>query len=129
MILLDTSVMVNIWRKPTHQAHQALRTHVPHVAGVTRAELMHGAKDSGDLAWMERALADFQNVSAQDETWVQHGRNLYNLRRAGVTVPFQDVLLATLAIENGLEVWTYDAHFQMMQRVLTDLKLFQPEPE
>jgi predicted nucleic acid-binding protein len=39
-------------------------------------------------------------------------------------MPFQDVLLAAVAIDHGAELWAYDAHFRMIQGVLTDLRLF-----
>jgi hypothetical protein len=129
MILLDASVIVDLWRKPTDRVREILESNYPYVAGVTRAELMRGARDPSDLMNVEGALADFSNLPTKEATWLQLGRNVYALRRAGISVPFQDVLLATLAIQNRLEVWTYDAHFQMMQRVLTDLKLFQPDAE
>jgi predicted nucleic acid-binding protein len=44
-----------------------------------------------------------------------------------VTVPFADALIATIAIENALAIWTRDSHFAQIQGVLTDLRLF-PEP-
>jgi predicted nucleic acid-binding protein len=46
-----------------------------------------------------------------------------------VIVPFPDVLLATVAIENGLELWTDDSHFLHIQRVLPALRLFQEPAE
>ena len=47
---------------------------------------------------------------------------------AGVTVPFPDVVLVTLAIDSGVELWTRDKHFALMQTVLPALKLFQEPP-
>jgi predicted nucleic acid-binding protein len=38
--------------------------------------------------------------------------------------PIQDVILASIAIEGGYEVWTRDAHFTAIQRSLPTLKLF-----
>ena len=39
-----------------------------------------------------------------------------------------DVVIATVAIENDIELWTRDAQFQLIQRVLPRLKLFQEPP-
>jgi predicted nucleic acid-binding protein len=41
-------------------------------------------------------------------------------------VPFQDALIATVAIHYGLPVWAEDVHYPAMQRILQDLKLFDP---
>jgi len=46
----------------------------------------------------------------------------------GVTVPLTDALIATLGIENDLEVWALDSHFVAMQSVLTRLRLYTPSP-
>ena len=37
-------------------------------------------------------------------------------------------LIATVAIEINIELWTYDSHFQMIQSVLPQLRLFQEPP-
>jgi predicted nucleic acid-binding protein len=41
---------------------------------------------------------------------------------AGVTVPFSDAIIATVAIENGVELWTRDRQFTLIQSVLPALK-------
>jgi len=50
------------------------------------------------------------------------------LRSKAMTVPFPDAVLATLDIENDVEVWARDPHFPMMQTILPRLKLFQEPP-
>ena len=42
----------------------------------------------------------------------------------GLAVPFQDAIIAYLAIKYNCEVWTNDKHFKLMQVVLPELKLF-----
>ena len=51
-----------------------------------------------------------------------------DLGSKGITVPFPDALIATLGIENDIEVWARDPHFPMMQKVLPQLQLFQEPP-
>ena len=58
--------------------------------------------------------------------WI--GRNQSTLSAHGVTVPLIDTALATIAIAVGIELWTYDAHFTLIQGVLPALKLFQEPP-
>jgi len=43
-------------------------------------------------------------------------------------VPLIDTALATIAIESGIELWTYDSHFALIQGVLPTLRLFQEPP-
>jgi len=129
MILLDASIIVGFWRKPTERARTILQNSDVSVAGVTCAELMHGARSPRDLDRLEQLLAGFSYLRTEESTWPQLGRNLNALRKAGVSVPFQDALLATLAVMHGLEVWTTNRHFEMMQAVLPELKLFRPDTE
>jgi predicted nucleic acid-binding protein len=53
------------------------------------------------------------------------GQNLSALAARGVTVPFPDALIATVAIDNDLEVWHHDVHFTLMHTVLPQLRLFK----
>lgn len=53
---------------------------------------------------------------------------MFLLRTNGVTVPYQDVVIATVAIENDLELWTRDGQYTLIRNVLPGLKLFQEPP-
>ena len=39
-------------------------------------------------------------------------------------MPFQDVLIAAVAIDHKADLWSYDAHFRTIQTVLSGLILF-----
>lgn len=54
--------------------------------------------------------------------------NDHALRAAGLSVPFADAVLATVAIANDVELWARDIHYPMIQTVLPQLKLFQEPP-
>lgn len=125
MILLDTSVIVDYWRKPSLAVKDALSSLKPCICGVVLAELLHGASNEKEIERTETSLAGFARVGIPDDIWRQLGLNLAALRKAGLKIPFQDVLLATVAIAHGMELWTLDAHYTRIQTVLTDLKLFR----
>ncbi len=67
-------------------------------------------------------------MAIRKKTWANLGRNLAQLGAKGITVPFADALIATVAIDNDLELWNYDRHFADMQKLLPALKLFQEPP-
>jgi predicted nucleic acid-binding protein len=98
------------------------------ICGVTRAEILAGARNPADLDRIASSLDALEQVAIVEEVWDLLGRNLSLLRSAGVTVPLADAMIATLAIENDLELWTRDAHFVRIQGILTGLRLFQAEP-
>ena len=129
MILIDTSVLVDYLRSPTDRALRLFEQNEAAICGVTRAEVLAGARKPADLDRIARSLDVLGQVGIAEGLWDVLGKNLSLLRAAGTTVPFADALIATLAIENGLELWTRDIHFARIQSVLTGLRLFQEPAE
>ena len=125
MILLDASVIIDFWRGPTEALRKVFLENSFCISGVTLAELLHGAKSESDITRIQDALGDFHVLGITEQIWGELGRNLFALRKAGPSVPFQDAILATLAIHHGLSLWATDNHFQMMQSVLRELELFR----
>ena len=46
------------------------------------------------------------------------------LKKSGLTIPFQDGIIAYLAIKNDCQLWTFDNHFKLIKTVVPVLKLF-----
>ncbi|HZL34780.1 MAG TPA: PIN domain-containing protein [Tepidisphaeraceae bacterium] len=127
MILVDACVLFDHLRGKDLRLAGYFRSLPCAVCGITRAEVLHGARHPADRAALVRWLNCFAQVLVPDSTWDCVGDNLAKLRTSGITVPFPDVVLASVAIEGAHEVWSRDAHFPVMRRVLTALRLF-PEP-
>lgn len=128
MILADTSIVITCQRRPTPRLLKILLDHNAAICGVTEAEVYAGARTPAEFARCAAVLSAFQRVSIPDSIWTVLGHNLCSLRASGNTVPFMDALIATVAIENNLELWTYDAHFFQIQFVLPNLHLFAEPP-
>lgn len=73
---------------------------------------------------MEEALNDFTYLSFSEKDWILLAKQFITLKQNGLVVPFQDAMIAYLAIKNDCKVWTNDKHFKLMQVVLPGLKLF-----
>ncbi len=127
MILVDTSVVIDALRSLAPKWQQLFVAHQAAICGVILAEVLHGARDALHYQQLTAALAKFPYLDMSDNLWATVGQHLYNLRRNGVTIPLADVIIATLAISHGVELWTRDAHFATIQTVLPGLQLF-PEP-
>jgi predicted nucleic acid-binding protein len=125
MILLDTTVLVDCLRTPSQKLRGVSRREEIAISGVTREEVLHGAKNAQDFQRLLYALDRFHQVPIDGDTWNRLGRNLYSLRGQGIAVPFPDALIATVAIQQGLEIWTRDAHFARIQTAIPDLRLFR----
>jgi predicted nucleic acid-binding protein len=128
MILVDSSVIFDHTRGKDPRLAQLFKTLSVAVCGVVRAEVLHGARNPKDRTALLALLNRFAQLPTPEGVWDALGDNLCTLRTRGVTVPVPDALLATLAIIHGLELWTRDAHFKLIQGVLTGLRLFAEPP-
>lgn len=129
MILMDTTVLVHYLRTGSAAVKAVLETGQAAICGVTRAEILHGAKTPADAKSLAAALDALPQVPVDEDIWDDLGLNLSALRSRGLPVPFPDALIATVAIRHGLEVWTYDNHFTAIRTALAALQLFNgPRP-
>ena len=125
MILVDASVIIDFWRAPTTVADEILSRADVCICGITLAELMYGALDEDDSVRIRMKLKRYVQLAIQEEDWPFLGQNLCRLRRIGLRVPFPDAMLATLAVQHDMELWSLDAHFVQIQKAIPSLKLFQ----
>ncbi len=124
MILVDTNIIIDFWRKPNAEMTTVFSTKDIAVCGVVKAELLYGARSSTDCYRILNALAVFPCLDLCATDWDILGKNLYDLRSHGVTVPFQDAIIATTAMINGASIWTNDKHFALIKKVFTNLVLY-----
>ena len=126
MILVDTNIIIDFWRNPSEALKKIFLEETVAICGITKAELMHGAKSEKDLLTISEALSDFEYIPLDESIWDEVGKLLYRLRKNGITVPFQDVVLSALALRHNLLLWTNDNHFALIKTVIKDLRLFSP---
>ena len=126
MILCDTTILVRYVRGDA-DVQRIVATIPAAVCGVTVAELLHGTRSPAERVQLMQVLARFGRLTVPDAIWEPFGDALAALRAAGLRLPFADVLIASVAVHAGLELWTRDRHFALMQPALPGLRLF-PEP-
>lgn len=124
MVLVDTNIIIGFWRKRDSSMERIFLTEDVAVCGVVKAELMHGARSKEDVERIMAALSPFPCLDMEKGDWDKLGRNLYELRSHGITLPFQDVLIATIAISNDAQVWTNDLHFARIREIVPELRLY-----
>ena len=127
MILVDTSVVIDFagkgreaGRPPSDAFRRRLRDRACGIA-CRRRDPKHRAN-------LLTLLATFNHLAIPDSIWDDVGDKLAFLRSKGITVPLPDAVMATLGMENNLEVWSRDPHFYAMQKILPALKLYKETP-
>lgn len=127
MILADTNVIIDFWNKPTEPARKIFDENDIATCGVIKAELLRGSNSEKQFSQIENALRDFSYLPFSESDWPSLAKQFITLKQNGLAVPFQDAMIAYLAIKNNCEVWTNDKHFKLMQMVLTELKLLESD--
>ncbi len=126
MILVDTNIIIDFWKNPDQEKIDIFNNNEIAICPVIMVELIHGAKSEKQKVKIKEAIGELHMLPIDEETWDFFGDLLYKLRTSGVTVPFQDALVAAAAVTNGCLLWTNDKHFPMISRVFPELKLLEP---
>lgn len=125
MILVDTSIIIEFWKKPSAKVKKIFLKEDVAVCGIVKAELIHGAKNKKQQKIIQEALNDFAYVITDESIWADVGNLLYDLRKQGITIPFQDAVLCSLALKHDLVLWSNDKHFNLIKEKVDQLKLFK----
>lgn len=125
MVLIDTNIIVDIWKNKDDPATRVFSEEHICICGVIRSELLHGAYSEKNLNEISKELDKLTEVNIDETDWDEFGRFLYKLRTNGLTVPYQDALIAFTAIKFDASVFTRDKHFQLIKVIDPRLRLYQ----
>ena len=124
-ILVDTNVMIDYMKRPTEKMKGVFQNEDVVISGVVISELLHGALSEKEMKSLEEDLGVFESLNIGQSDWNDFGKFLYRVRKSGLTVPYQDALIAFVAIKNDVPVWTKDKHFKLIQSAEENLKMYE----
>lgn len=124
-VLVDSNIFIDFWKHPTEELIRFFSEQDAAYCNVIAAELLQGAVSEKNIREMTDSLKNLVFLSLGENIWEQLGQLLYDLRIHGITVPFQDVVIALVAAENDVPLFSNDSHFEMIQKVLPELKLYE----
>ena len=87
-------------------------------------ELLRGSKNPKESEKLKTALDCFEYLTFEKQDWLEISSLFAKLKKSGLTIPFQDGIIAYLAIKNDCQLWTFDNHFKLIKTVVPVLKLF-----
>ena len=117
-------IEIGSWNKPYEKLTNIFNEEDIAICGIVEAELLHGARSEKELYDITEAISCFERLYV-GENWNHLGRILYRLRKAGVTLPFTDAVIAQIAINNDISILTNDHHFKLIQSIIPELKLYE----
>lgn len=134
MLLIDTSVWINVFRDRSGQVRQQLEALIAQrevfLSRFTQLELLQGSLDEREWNLLSNYLATQDYVELSPSAWQMAARIYYDLRRAGFTVRSPiDCCIAHAALENNLTLIHNDRDFDTIAQVrpLRHYR-FQPGP-
>jgi predicted nucleic acid-binding protein len=82
--------------------------------GIVRCEVARGMRDPALLRKFQARLDVMLYVPTDNKLWLEVETMLWQLGRQGITLPLQDVVIATCARRIGAVVLTHDHHFHQI---------------
>lgn len=129
MILLDTNVIIDMINNSQDAHWELLNKEDVVVCGIVIAELYRGIKNAAEKNAVELFVNAVDELpldsDASGEDWKKIGMFIADLRKSGLSVPFQDAVIAYLAIKYKTTLCSNDRHFKLIQTVNEKLQLAQ----
>ncbi|MES2996198.1 MAG: PIN domain-containing protein [Verrucomicrobiota bacterium] len=130
MVIVDTSAMVEFFReKGDAYVKLAVRAlflkYEATLCGPVEMEFLGGARlnEIGHIRSWFNILPYIRN---DQKLWRKAAGNFAKLKSDGITAPWNDVLIATIAMESECRVYAVDKHFDSMAGIFTELRLYSP---
>lgn len=114
-VLVDTSIWIEFFKSQS-KIGDALETLLKKdsvwVCGIILFELVQGIRSDSEKARIIQFLKDLNYIEMTDTLWQKAGELSRSLKIKGITLPFSDILIAAIALDKNLTVFTLDKHFE-----------------
>lgn len=129
LVLVDTSAWIELHRKDGNPAVKyAVRGLLDEfeaaLCGPVEMEYLGGARPA-ERERLQAWCNILPYIRNDQKIWRKAATNFSLLKSKGITAPWNDVLIATIAVEAECRVYAVDKHFTAMAPVL-NLHLYQP---
>ncbi len=128
-VMVDTSVWVDFFRKGHPQRHDCvaglLRDECAIGTGIVALELIRGSRTDKEVRLVLELFEVIETIDPTPEVCLEAGKMGFQLARIGQTMSTVDLLIAQIAMDNDLALFTLDRHFETIA-AHSRLRLFRP---
>lgn len=124
MILVDSNVFIEFWKNPLDNQKKVFLYNEIAICGVIKSELLRGTSSEKQFREVFNALDCFNYLFFEESDWSELAKLFVDLRKNRISIPFQDGMIAYLAIKNNCKLWTNDKHFKLIQIVKPELQIY-----
>jgi predicted nucleic acid-binding protein len=123
--LIDTSVLVDFFKGKETSQTRKLENIITHkipfgISAFTYQEILQGAKDENEYKKLHSYLLTQKIYYPTSKTFDNAAYLFFNCRKNGITIRGSiDVLIASIAIENGLILLNSDKDFKYISKITT----------
>lgn len=129
MVIVDTSAWIEFFRRDGDlQVKLAVKALLDEyeatLCGPVEMEFLGGARPN-ERDRIQRWFDIVPYLSNDQKLWRNAATTYSKLRAAGLTVPWNDVIIATITMEQGCRVYSVDKHFTAMPKHVP-IQLYEP---
>lgn len=130
MVLVDSSVWIEALRREGRldvklALENLLEEYEAAWCGPVKLEVLGGAR-AQDRKALEEQFSCIPYYPMADAAWDFAKKLAWRLRDKGCTVPWNDILIATLSIKAECRIYTVDKHFNLMYEAGAGICLYEP---
>ena len=123
-ILVDTSIWIEFFRPRSYSGRHVeilLVNNAVWTCGMVIFEIFKGIKSEDEKSTISGIFDILPYAEMTKSLWKRTSELSIHLRKKGLDLPNSDILIATLALEHKLAVFTLDKHFKH----IPGLKLYE----
>lgn len=129
MVIIDTSAWVEFFRRDGDHLIKLsvkglLDAFEGALCGPVEMEFLGGARPN-EMKSIQAWFDIIPYLPNDQRIWRNAAENFSKLRDAGFTLPWNDILIATIAKEKGVAVYAHNRHFTILAREL-GVRLYTP---